>query len=441
LVSGIPALTLSGIGLVIAAYVLLFLSSILYLIREKPLDFKLRGVNYVPVTIEIATYNEGLLVRRSILSIRELIYPKELLRVLILDDSDDRLSLGAVDAAAQELRTSGIAAEVIRRQTREGGKPGFLKQVENLVSTPYVFIVDADFRLEPDSLEKAISYASCNDFSFYQLRWSLEGNGLISNIQRFLLQFHLSEEQEKVFSLGLPVKINGSCSLIKTKDLISIGGWNPSTITEDLDLAIRFYLAGKKGAYLPYLGGTGLTTPSFGSLFKQLDRWVVGDAQALKAYGLKIIKSTNLRRSALAFIYLFNYIFSFFSVLILLSAIISYYISPNYGYYALLGLPILGFLPVLFKRQYIPLYIVSFAYSIFMSMFLVKGLIKGEHEFTRTQKYKTRASKWSLDRIVAASLGIATMILGILGLTIGRFVPATVFLIYAVSFTIVTAFW
>ncbi len=423
--------------LLAAAYALFILSSLILVLPKKPR--RDLGAEYKPVTLLIPVYNEGKVAARSIGSVLDLNYPKELIDVLVLDDSDDPESVRCVEDAVAQLRAKGYRASVERRKTRVGGKAGFLREAQPKVKTPYTFLLDCDFRLSPDALSSAVWACESTGVSYCQLAWSLEGSGPVARLQQSMLEYHLKEEQERAVSRGLPVKINGSCVLVNSKDLLDVGGWNADTVTEDLDLTLRFALSGKKGTYIPLVGGIGLATPSFSSLFKQLKRWVIGNAQCMLRYGGKLLKAARKTDTIISFSYLFNYFFSISYVLILAAVLINLGTSGNSWFYFFSLLPAAVLLIASAYRKYFYSYLASFAYSTFIASFFVEGLFRKRYGFVRTKKVRDRPSALGKALVMVAAL----CFLAVFGfaLILLKFCDAALLLAYALSFLFVAAFW
>jgi len=419
------------------AYVLFILSSLILVLPKKPR--RDLGTEYKPVTLLIPVYNEGKVVARSVESVLGLNYPKELIEVLVLDDSDDPESMKCVEDAVAQLIAKGYKASVERRKNRVGGKAGFLREIQPKVRTPYAFLLDCDFRLSPDALSSAVWACESTKASYCQLAWSLEGSGPVAKLQQSMLEYHLKEEQERAVSRGLPVKITGSCVLINNRDLSDIGGWSADTVTEDLDLTVRFALSGKKGTYLPLVGGVGLATPSFSSLFKQIKRWVIGDAQCMLRYGGKVLKAAKKIDSIISFSYLFNYVFSISYVLILAAVLINLGTKGNPWFYFFSLLPAVVLFAVSASRKYFYSYLASFAYSMFIAAFFVEGLLRKRYGFVRTKKIKERPDALGKALVMVLALGFFAAFA--LALILSKFCDAALLLAYATSFIFVAAFW
>jgi len=421
------------------AYALYVFSSLILTKRKRGLKLEEGCLVYKPVTVIIPVYNEGEVVLRSIGSIPNVDYPKEALHVRILDDSDDPESIRLVNDAVASLLDRGYRVSVERRANRVGGKAGFLREIMGTVETPYVFVLDSDFKLAADAISRAVSACESTGASYCQLAWSLEGEGPVAKMQQCMLNYHLSEEQERAASSGLPIKINGSCVLLNSEDLLSVGSWDDQTVTEDLDLTIRFALSGKRGIYLPLVGGVGLATPTFSSFFKQIKRWVIGNVQCMRRYGRKLLGAYNTFDSLISFSYLFNYSFAFSYFLILVAVLMDLVARGGLMFSFLSLLPAALLLAASMQRKCIYAYLASFAYSVFIASFLVEGLFRRRYGFVRTIKIKGKTK--GISRILLFFAATFFAALSMWAITISKFSDALLLLAYALSFIFVTALW
>ena len=85
-------------------------------------------------------------------------YPKDKMKIMILDDSDDE----TVELLAKEVnyyKKQGYQIEHIRRGTRKGYKAGALKYAMQITDTEYVAIFDADFIPPKWFLLQVLQYA------------------------------------------------------------------------------------------------------------------------------------------------------------------------------------------------------------------------------------------------------------------------------------------
>src|SRR3954466_6448248 len=77
------------------------------------------------VTVQLPIFNEIYVVERLLRSVSELDYPRELLQIQVLDDSNDE-TCEVTSSCAEELRRRGFNVELIQRVDRAGFKAGAL---------------------------------------------------------------------------------------------------------------------------------------------------------------------------------------------------------------------------------------------------------------------------------------------------------------------------
>ena len=149
------------------------------------------------VLIQLPTFNESGVVERALESAAAIDWPRERLRIQLLDDSTD----GTVDIArakVEELKARGVDAEVIHRTNREGFKAGALKNGLTHDDCEFVAIFDADFIPPADILKRTIpTLANDTNLAYVQTRWDHinEGANLLTRAQSLMLDAHFAVEQ------------------------------------------------------------------------------------------------------------------------------------------------------------------------------------------------------------------------------------------------------
>ena len=93
------------------------------------------------VTIQLPIYNEKYVAKRLVDAVCNLDYPKDKMRIMVCDDSDDdtvELLRDVVDG----YKIQGFQIEHVRRGTRKGYKAGALKHAMQTTDTELVAIFD-----------------------------------------------------------------------------------------------------------------------------------------------------------------------------------------------------------------------------------------------------------------------------------------------------------
>ena len=240
----------------------------------------LETARYPSVTIQLPLYNEYYVAERVINSAADIRYPKNLLRIQVLDDSTDGTSRIA-RRAVRRLRERGFVAEYRHRSVRDGFKAGALR--DGLDGTPdeLVAIFDADFIPPPDFLEKTVPYFADEKTGLVQTRWGYLNRdySLLTRVQSILLDGHFILEHTARFLSGRFFNFNGTGGVFRRKAILKSGGWHGDTLTEDLDLSYRVQMNGWKFVFLPdVVCPSELPVDIFG--FKtQQHRWAKGSIQ------------------------------------------------------------------------------------------------------------------------------------------------------------------
>ena len=155
------------------------------------------------VLIQLPVYNERDVVERVIESAGALDWPKDRLRIQLLDDSDDDTQERGATAIAR-LQAAGIDATHVRRPVRVGYKAGALSYgMDEDAKHPdgpaeFIAIFDADFMPYADFLRKAVPDLINDDkTAFVQGRWehANPNENLLTIAQAVGIDGHFAIEQ------------------------------------------------------------------------------------------------------------------------------------------------------------------------------------------------------------------------------------------------------
>lgn len=234
----------------------------------------LRGTGVVPpISILVPAHDEERTIVVSVLSFLTLEYPRH--EVIVVND-------GSGDGTMEALRTAYelydvpqaypavVEAGEVRRYYRSkvhaklscmdkaaGGKGDALNAALNAARYPYVLAVDADTLIEPDALLRLVrpfllgeSVAAVGGTirvangsviensrvveARVDSRW-LPGVQTVEYLRSFLFG-RLGWNQ-----LGGNLIISGAFGLFKREHMLSIGGYDTATVTEDMDLVVRLH--------------------------------------------------------------------------------------------------------------------------------------------------------------------------------------------------------
>jgi cellulose synthase/poly-beta-1,6-N-acetylglucosamine synthase-like glycosyltransferase len=244
-------------------------------------------------TVQLPIYNELYVAERLINQIADLDYPRDLLEIQVLDDSNDETTQ-LIENTVRKLKAQGIPIEHYHRTNRTGFKAGALAEGLKKASGEFIAIFDADFLPESDFLRKVLPHFRNPKIAFVQTRWDhLNRNfSLLTFLQSLAIDTHFIIEQVARHSGGYWFNFNGTAGIWRRSAIQDAGGWKDDTLTEDLDLSYRAMLKGWNALYLRDVKAPAELPVSFNAYRKQQHRWARGSLECAIKYLPIIWKST-----------------------------------------------------------------------------------------------------------------------------------------------------
>lgn len=266
------------------------------------------------VAIHLPIYNEKYVARRLLEACASVAdeYGKRLVRIMVLDDSDDD-TVDEVDRIAAELKSKGVLVEVIRRDRREGFKAGALQNALLSTGEKYVAVFDSDFVPSRGFLSRVIPHLEADEnLGVVQTRWSHlnRGYNTLTKAVSIGIDGHFFVEQPGRFQAGCFLNFNGSGGVIRVEALKEAGGWQSDTLAEDLDMSYRLQIAGYRILYLKDMAVPGEVPPTLSSFKRQQGRWASGSLRTASKL-LPIIardRRLSLKQKFEAFLHLTYYV-------------------------------------------------------------------------------------------------------------------------------------
>jgi cellulose synthase/poly-beta-1,6-N-acetylglucosamine synthase-like glycosyltransferase len=245
------------------------------------------------VTVQLPVFNEKYTVARLVQSVASLDYPRDRLQIQILDDSTDDTAALAGRLAA-DYRQRGLDVECLHRDNRGGFKAGALSDALASATGDFLAIFDADFLPEPDWLRRTIPMFADASIGCLQTRWGHTNRDYnsLTREEALAIDGHFIVEQTARSRSGLFLNFNGTAGLWRRTCIEDAGGWQPDTLTEDLDLSYRAQLRGWRIEYLPDVVVPAELPAQVEAFKKQQFRWAKGSFQVVR----KILPSILRRR-------------------------------------------------------------------------------------------------------------------------------------------------
>ncbi|GIL40798.1 glycosyltransferase [Roseiterribacter gracilis] len=237
------------------------------------------------VLVQLPVFNECGVVERALEAAAALDWPRDRLRIQLLDDSTDAEAIAVAAEIVARLQQQGVRVEHLHRQNRVGFKAGAMAAGLTRDASPFVAVFDADFTPPRDFLQRAVATLLGDEMlGFAQGRWEHQNasENFLTRAQAMMLDGHFGIEQPARSMSGLVLPFNGTCGVWRRSAIETAGGWSSDTLCEDLDLSVRARLAGWRAVFLPDLSVPGELPPTLAAWRTQQFRWTKGFAQVAK---------------------------------------------------------------------------------------------------------------------------------------------------------------
>jgi len=234
------------------------------------------------VTVQLPMFNERYVAARLIAAAGALDYPRDRLEIQVLDDSTDDTA-DAVAAAVARLRARGVDAVHLRRDVRRGYKAGALAEGLAACRGELVAVFDADFVPPPDFLRRTLPHFGPG-VAAVQARWGHlnRDHSTLTAAQALGMDAHFAVEQPARAWHGLFLNFNGTAGVWRRAAIEDAGGWQPDTLTEDLDLSYRAQLRGWRIVYRPEIVCPAELPVLVTGFKSQQRRWARGSIQTAR---------------------------------------------------------------------------------------------------------------------------------------------------------------
>ena len=245
------------------------------------------------VTVQLPIYNEAYVVERLIEATSRMDWPAGRLEIQVLDDSTDETCAIAA-RCVEKLRGEGHDIHYIHRTNRWGYKAGALDEGLREARGELIAIFDADFVPTPEFLRRTVPHFSNPTIGMVQARWDhINRNfSLLTRVQSMMLDGHFVIEHGARHRSGRFFNFNGTAGIWRRECIISAGGWEHDTLTEDLDLSYRAQMRGWRFIFLPDVTVPAEIPVEVNGFKTQQHRWAKGSIQTARKLLGPILKSS-----------------------------------------------------------------------------------------------------------------------------------------------------
>ena len=220
--------------------------------------------------------------------------------VIVIDDRSTDGTGAAVRHQADALGL-GSVTRVVRRDgvSLTDGKGAALAVVPPELCREAIVVLDADARVAPDFVRLAASQLA-ESVPAVQARRRVLGAtaGRLARLQADE-QTVDGAVQARRWATGGCSEFRGNGMVIRRDALVGAGGWQPGTLTEDLDLSSRLAATtGRAVAWALDLEVWESPVERFGDLWAQRLRWAEGSIRRYLEHGPAVMQSRFLSRAA-----------------------------------------------------------------------------------------------------------------------------------------------
>lgn len=246
------------------------------------LNSEIDGAELPFVSLLVAAKNEEVVIARLVQELCQLDYRSDRLELWVIDDnSSDR-----THEVLERLKQKYPQLKTLRRsEGAQGGKSGALSQVLPLTKGEIIGVFDADAQIPANSLFALLPLFQKTSMGAVQLRKSIANANTNFWTQgqsaEMALDLWLQDRRIRIGGIG---ELRGNGQFVRRSALLSCGGWNEQTITDDLDLTVKLHLAAWDIGCLshPAVQEEGVT--SWKQLWHQRNRWAEGGFQRFLDY-------------------------------------------------------------------------------------------------------------------------------------------------------------
>ena len=282
---------------------------------------------YPFVSVIVPAKNEERVIGRCLDALLNLDYPAELYEIIVVDgNSRDRTREICVNYMKRYPNKVKLIVE-----SEAKGKPDALNKALKVVKGELIAVFDADSIPSKDVLLKVIPYIwSDNGYA------AVQGRVSSFNMEKNILTRIVSVEETGWFRLilrgrdrlNLFVPFTGNSMFIKRDALVSLGGWRPRELAEDLELSLRLCEYGYKIKYLDEAVTLQEAPSKLSSFVTQRYRWYRGYISNLFRYGA-LLRGLNLRSLDMEFFLAGPILMGLSAISYILLMMTNYLLSPS----------------------------------------------------------------------------------------------------------------
>ncbi|MBA3732923.1 glycosyltransferase family 2 protein [Patescibacteria group bacterium] len=234
-------------------------------------------IDYPSVTIIVPCWNEEYTVSKTIFSLLDLNYPKDKLKITIIDD-------GSTDNTWQKIQEFKNHPQIDIHTKVNGGKHTALNYGISKLTTDLVGCLDADSYVDKEALMQIVPYFKDKETMAVAPSVKLwEPKGPLQLLQK--VEYGIGIFTRKMFHYMQAVYITpGPFSIFRREVFEKLGGYEHAHNTEDIEIALRMQKNGYKIVHAHNAVVYTVAPSTMKKLLKQRIRWSYGFIQNASDY-------------------------------------------------------------------------------------------------------------------------------------------------------------
>ncbi|ETO91419.1 MAG: hypothetical protein P857_334 [Candidatus Xenolissoclinum pacificiensis L6] len=257
---------------------------------------------YPVYSIIIPLYKESHMVHSILNSVYSLEYPKNMLDVLVVLEEDDAETIEVVTQYQSERHFRSIIVPNSIPRTKSKACKYALPFVKGELLTIY----DAEDIPEKDQLIK-VSEVFMNNKDLFcvqcRLNFYNKEHNLLTKLLSIEYKIHFDFFLQSLANLALIVPLGGTSNHFNVHMLTQQNNWDPYNVTEDADIAVRYY----KPRYITISNSYTYeeSVYSLHAWIKQRSRWIKGFLQTFCTHSKEILQENDIKKQ-ISFLMLFG---------------------------------------------------------------------------------------------------------------------------------------
>jgi len=235
------------------------------LIRKESIELD----EYLGVTIIVPCYNEEKTIKNTIDSLLDLDYPKDKLKIIIIDD-------GSKDNTWQVIQEFTKYENIKVFHKKNGGKYTALNLGLEKVETPFLGCLDSDSLVDKEALKRIMTYFEDKDTMAVAPSIIVDNpKNILQGAQKAEYDMAVYNKKMLAFLGGIHVT-PGPFSIFRKKVFDDLGPYRHAHNTEDQEIALRMQEHHYKIEHCPDAYVYTIAPNTIGKLYRQRQRWIYG---------------------------------------------------------------------------------------------------------------------------------------------------------------------